>query len=150
VEGYRSTYREESGTQVAVTFIPMKPNAPSPTNPDARLASSNAVVGGFVLTAQRLKERIKEKAGGRCDIAGIPYAVVAGIHDFPDGEEILAGLCGRTCPEGRGNSGGEHRQVRIRKPHRPRNPAPAVAGTAVALHHAVRALRAQPSTKAAL
>jgi hypothetical protein len=69
------------------------------------LASSDAPVGGFVLTAQRLKDRIKEKAGGRCDIAGIPYAVVAGIHDWPDEEEILAGLSGLTCPEGRDSSG---------------------------------------------
>ena len=97
----RATYAEQSGTRVAETFIPMKPNAPSRTNPDARLASSDAPVGGFVLTAQRLKERIKEKAGGRYEIAGTPYAVAAGIHDWPDEEEILAALCGRTCPEGR-------------------------------------------------
>ncbi|MBR7825784.1 hypothetical protein KDK95_05650 [Actinospica sp. MGRD01-02] len=101
----RAIYREESGTQIAVTFIPMKPEAPSRTNPDARLASSNAFTGGIVLTAQRLKERVREKAGGRYDITGIPYAVVAGIHDFPDEEEIIAGIFGRTCPQGRDNTG---------------------------------------------
>lgn len=83
----------------------MKPNAPSRINPDARLASSDAPVGGIVLTAQRLKERVKEKAGGRYEIAGIPYAVVAGIHDWPDEEEILTAFYGPTCPEGRDNSG---------------------------------------------
>ena len=78
---------------------------PSPEAPNSatrkqlnKLGSIVSNPGGIVLTAQRLKERIKAKAGGRHEIAGIPYAVVAGIHDWPDEEEILAALSAKPAP----------------------------------------------------
>jgi hypothetical protein len=55
----RSTYREGPGTRIEVTFIPMRPDAPSRTDPDARLASPGLVIGGTVEAAHRLKTRLR-------------------------------------------------------------------------------------------
>lgn len=92
----RWAYEEDSGVRIDVVFHPMYPHARSRTDPDARITGSGPLVGRFVMTAQRLKARVKEKAGGRYDIGGIPFAVAVGVHEpFADDEEILEGLYGR-------------------------------------------------------
>jgi len=96
---------EETGVRIRVRFMPMRPDAPSRTNPDARIVSTGATIGGIVTTSERMKERIESKAGGRYDLTGRPCLVAVCLHDsFCDDHEILSALYGReaiTLPDGR-------------------------------------------------
>ena len=72
---------ERDGVRIRTTFIPMKRDAPSKTDPDARIVGMGAIVGGMVNAADRLRDRIAAKAGGRYDIADVPFVVAVGVHD---------------------------------------------------------------------
>jgi hypothetical protein len=60
----------------------MRLDAPAKTDPDARIVGMGPMIGGVVNSGQRLKDRIEAKAGGRYDIAGVPFIVAVGVHDF--------------------------------------------------------------------
>jgi hypothetical protein len=71
----------EEGVRIRVRFITMRPGAAAVTDPDARIVGMGPVVGGVVLAAPRLKDRIGTKAGGRYDLRDSPFVVAVGVHD---------------------------------------------------------------------
>jgi hypothetical protein len=73
---------EEAGARIPVRFMPMGRDAPAKTDPDARIVGMGPTIGGVVNSGQRLKDRVESKAGGRYDIAGAPFVVAVGVHDF--------------------------------------------------------------------
>ena len=76
----------------------MRQDAPAKTDPDARIVGTGAALGGMVTTAGRLRERVETKAGGRYDIADVPFLVSVGLHDVVgDDQEIINGLFGRDA-----------------------------------------------------
>jgi hypothetical protein len=75
-----ATY-ETDGVRIRVRFIPMRSDAPARTDPDARIVGMGATVGGWVATADRLKERVGDKAGGRYEISEVPFLVAVGVHE---------------------------------------------------------------------
>ena len=85
------------GLHVRFRAIPMKPNAASLTNPHARIVGTGAVIGGFVDSDQRLKDRLntKRKKGYTLD-PDVPFVLVVGDHDpFCGDLELLLAIYGR-------------------------------------------------------
>ena len=86
---------DRDGVRIRITFIPMRTDAPAKSDPDARIVGMGPMIGGMVNAAERLKERIVAKAGGRYDIADVPFAIAVGIHDTMCTEEqIIEALYG--------------------------------------------------------
>jgi hypothetical protein len=76
-----ATY-DDAGVRISVRFLPMRPEAPAKTDPDARIVGTSQAIGGVVNSGQRLTDRIEAKTGARYDIAGTPFVVAVGAHDF--------------------------------------------------------------------
>lgn len=73
----------------------MSPDATSKSDPDARIVANGALIGGMVNSAQRLKKKLKAKAGGKYDIATAPFLIIAGLHDaFCSEDQVLSALYG--------------------------------------------------------
>lgn len=90
-----SAIYEETDVLIEVEFVPMAPNAPSKSDPDARIVGTGAITGGMVNSAERLKKKVAAKAGGRYKIEQVPFLVLAGLHDmFCSEDQVLAGLYG--------------------------------------------------------
>lgn len=93
----------DGGVRVRVWFVPMKPNAPGRTDPNARLIVSSAAVGGIVRAASRLRDRVQAKSGGRYKASGEPFLVVVGNHDVTcDDDDIESALFGSESVNGYG------------------------------------------------
>lgn len=86
---------EEEGVELHFTFVQVAPDAPSRSNPDARIVAGGPIIGGMVNSAERLRRVIRAKAGGRYDIGDAPFVVAVGIHDtfcgLDDIEQALYG-----------------------------------------------------------
>jgi len=81
--------------RIRVRFIPMRAGAQALTDPDARIVGMGPAVGGMVLAASRLKERIGAKAGGRYDLGDSPFLVAVGVHDTVcSDDQVVEGLYG--------------------------------------------------------
>jgi hypothetical protein len=91
-----TTYTSPDGdVSIDMRFKPMRPDAPAKTDPNARMVGAGPVHVGTVTVTQRLRDRIKGKAGGRYEIEGIPYLVLVSIHDFlGDMSDALESLYG--------------------------------------------------------
>ncbi len=88
---------ERDGVRIRATFIPMKKDAPAKSNPDGRIVGTGPAIGGMVNAAGRLRERIVAKAGGRYDIADVPFVVAVGVHDTVcSDDEVIEALYGRA------------------------------------------------------
>lgn len=86
---------DRDGVRIAVTFVPMRRDAPAKSDPDARIVGMGPMIGGMVNAAERLKERIVAKAGGRYDIADAPFVIAVGVHDtMCSDEQIMEALHG--------------------------------------------------------
>jgi hypothetical protein len=86
---------DRDSVRIRVCFIPMRKDAPAKSDPDARIVGMGALIGGAVNTAARLKERIAAKAGGRYDIANVPFVVAVGVHDIMcSQDQIMEALYG--------------------------------------------------------
>lgn len=72
---------EDSGIRIKVRFLPMMPDTKAKTDPDTRVVVTGPMIGGAVNSGARLKDRLAAKAGARYEIDGVPYLIVAGIHD---------------------------------------------------------------------
>ena len=89
-----STY-ERNGVQIDVRFLPMKADAATKSDPDARIAGFGKMTVGFVNSGTRLKETIGKKGGDRYEIRGIPYVVAVGNRDnFLSADVVIDGLYG--------------------------------------------------------
>jgi hypothetical protein len=83
------------GCRIVIRFIPMRPGAAARADPDARIVGTGPVIGGMVNSDLRLRERLVAKAGGRYDVTGTPFLVVASVHDFLCSDhEVLDALYG--------------------------------------------------------
>lgn len=82
-----SAQYDRNGVRIAIRFMPMAKDAPSKSDPDARIVGSGPVIGGMVNSAERLKDRVEAKAGGRYDIVDVPFLVVVGVHDTFCGDD---------------------------------------------------------------
>lgn len=67
---------------ITVSFIPMRWNAASRTDPDASIVGMGQAIGGMVRAGKRLHDRISDKAGGRYDLGDAPFLVAVGVHDL--------------------------------------------------------------------
>ncbi|MEX0665517.1 MAG: hypothetical protein WD598_12220 [Acidimicrobiia bacterium] len=86
---------QDDGLDIATRFLPMRRDAPSKTDPGARIVGMGPAIGGFVATARRLRDRVEAKAGSRYDVGGIPFLVAVGMHDFVgDDDQAIDGLYG--------------------------------------------------------
>ncbi len=88
---------DRKGIHVRFEALPMRPNAASLTNPDARIVRLGPVIGGLVDSQQRLKNRLegKRKLGYVLDPA-IPFVLVVGNRDSFCGDlQLLLALYGR-------------------------------------------------------
>ncbi len=90
----RAVYRE-SGVRIELTFLPMRPDAPSLKDATARVVGAGPVIGGMVIATERLRDRIRSKAGKRYDIGDASFMVAVGIHDsFCDDWDVEGALFG--------------------------------------------------------
>lgn len=81
---------EANGVRIQAWFIPVPDcDAPSRTDPDARIVATGALVGRVVTTGHRLRERIGSKAGGRYDIGDAPFLVAAVVHDAYSSDDLI-------------------------------------------------------------
>jgi hypothetical protein len=90
---------EEDGVRIEVRFGPMKADARSLTDPDARISGIGQVVGGFVNSASRLRARLAEKASSKqrelYGVDGLPFLVAVGVHDICcSTDEVIDALYG--------------------------------------------------------
>lgn len=86
---------ERNGVRIGVRFLPMKADAPTKTNPDARIVGLGKMTVGFVNSGTRLKVAIGNKGGDRYAIRSIPYVVAVGNRDnFLAGDVVIDGLYG--------------------------------------------------------
>lgn len=69
------------GVRIRMNFLPMVAGARAKSDPDSRIVGTGPVIGGMVNSAERLRDRIVAKAGGRYDIADVPFVVAVGVHD---------------------------------------------------------------------
>lgn len=94
------------GFHIRFRFFPMRSDTAGKTDPDMRIVLSGPMIGGSINSGERLKKRIKEKAGDRYSIADAPFLVVAGIHDpfYADVQSLWALYGGQSVifPSGAG------------------------------------------------
>src|SRR5207244_2813269 len=57
----RATFVDD-GVHIELRFMPMKPGAKSRYSQDARITGMGPVIGGFVNSAHRLRDRLRSKA----------------------------------------------------------------------------------------
>jgi hypothetical protein len=69
---FRQRCMNVTGVRIRVTFIPITKGASAKSDPDSRLVGMGPMLGGMVNAAERLKDRIAAKAGGRYEIADVP------------------------------------------------------------------------------
>lgn len=93
--GFPRAVYQESGVRVELTFLPMRADAPSLTNATTRVVGAGPVIGGMVNATERLRDRIRSKAGKRYEIGDAPFMVAVGIHDpFCDDWDVEGALFG--------------------------------------------------------
>jgi hypothetical protein len=88
---------DRDGIYVRFEALPMKPNAVSLTDPDARVVGMGPAIGGPVDSHERLKERLngKRKKPYVLD-PDVPYVLVVGNHDpFCNDLQLLMAMYGR-------------------------------------------------------
>lgn len=86
---------EQEGVRVRIWFWPMTADATTKADPDGRIVGMGPVMGGTVNSEVRLKDRIEAKAGGRYDIADVPFLIVAAVHDpLCSDNQVLSALYG--------------------------------------------------------
>lgn len=115
------------GVHIRMSFLPMVAGAGAKSDPDSRIVGTGPVIGGMVNSAERLRDRIIAKAGGRYDIADVPFVVAVGVHDtLCSDDQVLQALYGgesvvvETAQLTRRNDGlfgadREHREGRHRR-----------------------------------
>jgi hypothetical protein len=74
---------ERDGFYVRFEALPLKPNAASLTDPDARVVGMGPVIGGLVDSHERLKERLNAKRKKPYVLdPEVPYVLAVGNHDL--------------------------------------------------------------------
>jgi hypothetical protein len=88
---------DRDGIYVRFEALPMKPNAASLTDPDARIVGMGPVIGGPVDSHERLKERLNAKRKKPYVLEpGVPYVLAVGNHDpFCSDWQLLLAIYGR-------------------------------------------------------
>ncbi|MEV4219104.1 hypothetical protein [Nonomuraea sp. NPDC049725] len=87
-----SIYRN-NGTELRFRFFPRKPDAPD--RPHGRIVGAGAMIGGFIDSKDRLRDRLRKKAGSRYQLQEKPFAIFVGLHDiFCTLDEIVDALYG--------------------------------------------------------
>lgn len=85
----------EAGVQIVAEFVPMRSNAKTRNDPDGQIVGTGPIIGGAVQTSQRLRDRLRHKAGGRYDIGDVPFLIVGGISmPFCADHDVLGALYG--------------------------------------------------------
>lgn len=88
----------EDGVRIELWFAPMKPDARSLTDPDARISGFGQMIGGFVNSAFRLRARLAEKATKLrrlYQVDAVPFLIAVGIHDINcSTDEVMNALYG--------------------------------------------------------
>lgn len=93
-----SAVYERDGCRISIEFWPMKPGAATLDNPDGRITGLGHLTSGFVNSSLRLRDRLTDKAGGRYEIDGFPFLVVAGVHDsFCTDDQVIDALYGQEA-----------------------------------------------------
>jgi hypothetical protein len=86
---------DRDGVRIRVTFIPMKKDAGAKSDPDGHIVGMGPMIGGQVNAAERLRDRVASKAGGRYDIAEVPFVVAVGVHDtLCSDDQVMQALYG--------------------------------------------------------
>ncbi len=86
-----------AGIHVRFQALPMKPDAASAGDPDARIVGTGAAIGGVVDSGERLRDRLegKRKKRYRLDL-DVPFVIAVGNHDpFCRDLEFLLAMYGR-------------------------------------------------------
>lgn len=84
-----------AGVEILARFLPMAPGASAMSDPDARIIGAGPTIGGMVNSADRLRERVVKKGGGRYSIGEVPLLIAVGLHDtFCSEDQVVIGLYG--------------------------------------------------------
>ncbi|TDE38811.1 hypothetical protein E1295_33185 [Nonomuraea mesophila] len=87
-----ATYRSK-GVELRFQFFPRKTDAPE--RPDGRIVGTGPMIGGFVDSKVRLRDRLRKKGGSRYDLQGAPFAIFIGLQDpFCTLDQIIDALYG--------------------------------------------------------
>ena len=88
---------ERDGSYVRFEALPMRPNAASLTDPDARIVGMGPAIGGPVDSHERLKERLNAKRKRPYVLdPSVPYVLAVGNHDpFCNDLQLLMAIYGR-------------------------------------------------------
>lgn len=88
----KATYRNR-GAELRFRFFPRKPSAPD--RPFGRIVGTGAMIGGFIDSKVRLRDRLRKKSGSHYQLQEAPFAIFVGLHDiFCTLDEIVDALYG--------------------------------------------------------
>ena len=93
---YPTEVYAEGTVRVRVTFIPMAPGASQRFDPDSHLVVMGPNIGGQVNTAERIRDRVNAKAGGRYQLDDAPFLVAVGLSVplFQSDHQMVTALYG--------------------------------------------------------
>ena len=90
-------YRHES-VQVTMRFWPIAPDKIPPPGSPSRIVGTGRTSGGVVTDAERLRDRLEEKAGGKYDLRSAAFLVIVAVHAaFCDDDDFVAALYGANA-----------------------------------------------------
>lgn len=86
---------ESRGLRIRVRFWAMDPENVPESGEHDRIVGTGMMLGGVVIDAERVRDRVSEKAGGKYDLRSAPFLVVVGVHAvFCDDGKFINGLYG--------------------------------------------------------
>jgi hypothetical protein len=75
----RTEVYAEDAVRVRVTFLPMAPGSNRRHDPDSQLVVMGPMIGGYGNTAERIRDRVYAKAGGRYQLNDAPFLIAVGL-----------------------------------------------------------------------
>lgn len=80
---------QRSGVRIRLRFLPMKPEAKSKLDPEARIVGIGPRTVGFVNSGSRISDVVGKKGGERYELGAYPYLVAVGIHDPMASDDVI-------------------------------------------------------------
>ncbi|MGA9278889.1 hypothetical protein [Ilumatobacter sp.] len=80
---------ERNGVRIRLRFLPMKPDAKSKLDPEARIVGIGPMTVGMVNSGSRISDVVGKKGGERYELGSYPYLVAVGVHDPMASDDVI-------------------------------------------------------------